>query len=233
VNRTPWLCLLLLTGCATAQVALPPEQVSSLERRLTNDDRFLRVSCYSTPFFGDDTKKLLTAVLPEQVRLLDDPQGQPISPGAVEATFGAGTPVRITKIEFPSAMVMAQRVLYTPRTLVWVYLDVGGTPKGSLPWVLVLRPGLTSEEELLTELDRYVTREDPTRRMESWPDAMRDAVRSKTAQVGMPGEALEMAWGYPAKKKIELEGDKRRETWTWADDKRTALLIDGRVVELK
>ncbi len=220
---------LAFTGCVTAQVAIPPTQVSQLERQLNGEQRFLRVSMYVTPFYGDATKRLVTPVAPELVRYLDDTGGKPLNPGPVERTLPAGTAVRIVKVEFPSAWVMTERVLYTPRTLVWVYLDVAGTPKQAPPYVLVLRPGLKTDQEFLAELERHLSREDQARRLEAFSEAVREAVRTKAALVDMPAEALEMAWGYPESKKIELVGAQRKETWRWADGLRTATVIDGRL----
>ncbi len=222
-----------LSACATAQIHLPPEQAASLERDLKGQERFLRVSMYATPFFGDATKKLLTAVPPEQVRLLDNPDGTPNVPGRVEATFAAGTPVRILRLELPSSLTMAERVLYTPRTLAWVYFDVAGTPKNAPPYVLVLRPGLKEKDELLAELSRFASTESPSKLLDGFSDVVREAVRSKSALLDMPADALEMAWGYPERRKLELDGDKRKETWTWPGEKRVAVLVDGRVTELK
>lgn len=223
------LLALAVSGCVTAQVAIPPTQVSSLERALNGEQRFLRVSMYLTPFFGDATKRLVTPVPPELVRLLDDTGGKPLKPGAVERTFPAGTAVRIMKVEFPSTWVMTERVLYTPRTLVWLYLDVAGTPKQAPPYVLVLRPGLKTEQEFLAELERNLTREDQTRRLEGFSEVVREAVRTKNVATDMPAEALEMAWGFPESKKIELVGTQRKETWRWAEGTRTAVLLDGRL----
>ncbi|MFZ5442692.1 MAG: hypothetical protein ACOZQL_21965 [Myxococcota bacterium] len=220
------------SGCVTAQVAIPPAQITELERRLTGDERFLRVSMFQTPFFGDATKRLLTPVPPELVRLLDDTAGKPINPGKIERTFPAGTRARIAKVEFPSTWAMTERVLYTPRTLVWLYVDVAGTAKQSAPLVLVLRPGLKSDQELLAELDRHLTREDPSKRLEELSEAVREAVRTKNALVDMPADALEMAWGFPESKRIELVGAQRKETWRWAEGARTATLVDGRVTAL-
>lgn len=227
------LLALALSGCAAAQINVPPDQSARLERSLLGTDRYLRVSCYATPFFGDATKKLLTAVAPEQVRLLENPNGTPVSPGAVEAVFPAGTPVRITRVEFPSAFVMQERVLYTPRTLAWIFLDVAGTPKNAPPAILVLRPGIKDEREFNVEVDRFLSTQDLKPRLESFSESAREGIRTKTAVVDMPAEALEMAWGYPERKKIELDGDKRKETWLWADGARTAKLVDGRVTELR
>jgi hypothetical protein len=221
--------LLGLCGCVTAQVAIPPTQVADLERSLNGEKRFLRVSMFLTPFFGDATKRLLTPVPPELVRLLDGTDGKPLKPGPIERTFPAGTAVRIEKVEFPSAWVMTERVLYTPRTLVWLYLDVAGTPSRSPPYVLVLRPGLKSDQEFLAELERHLTREDQAKRLEGFSDAVREAIRTKSVVLEMPAEALEMAWGFPESKKIELVDTQRKETWRWGDGARTATLVDGRL----
>jgi hypothetical protein len=223
--------LLLLCGCVTAQVAIPPTQVADLERSLNGDQRFLRVSMFLTPFFGDATKRLLTPVPPELVRVLDGTDGKPLNPGAAERTLPAGTKVRIAKVEFPSAWVMTERVLYTPRTLVWLYLDVAGTPPHAPPPVLVLRPGLESDQDFLAELERYLTREDQAKRLEGFSDGVREAIRTKAAVIDMPAEALEMAWGYPDSKRIDLIDTQRKETWRWGDGKsaRTATLLDGRL----
>jgi hypothetical protein len=225
------LAALLLSGCVTAQVAVPPTQVADLERQLNGDERFLRVSMYQTPFFGDATRRLVSPVAPELVRLLQSPDGKAINPGAAERVFPAGTPVRIRKVEFPSAWVMTERVLYTPRTLVWVYLDVTGTPKNAAPMVLVLRPGLKTQDEFLAELERHLTREDPTKRLEAFSDLVREAVKTKAVVLDMPSEALEMAWGFPDSKRIDLVDNQRKETWRWGDGARTATVIDGKLAK--
>lgn len=217
-----------LGACASAQVYVPPEQASRLERQLTGEDRFLKVSLYVTPFFGDATRKLLTAVPADEVRLLDNPDGTPVNPGEVERTLPAGTRVRIKAVEFPSPAVMVQRVLFTPRTLLWVTVDIAGLR--SAPLVLVLRPGLRTEAEVSTELERYLSRQDPTARLEGLSENVREAVRTKNAVADMTAEALEMAWGYPDLKRVELVGAARKEVWRWPG-KRQATLVDGRVTE--
>ncbi len=167
------------------------------------------------------------------MRLLEQPGGGAIEPGPVEATFPVGTPVRITKVEFPSSFAMAERVLKTPRTLAWVYVDVGGTPKDAPPYVLVLRPGIKDEDEFNGELDRLLSKQDPRPLLQTFPEPVQEAVKAKKALADMPAAALEMAWGYPEQKKIELDGPKRRETWIWADGAQVARLVDGRVTELR
>lgn len=226
------LCCAAASGCATAAIAIPPEDATRLERELTGEERFLRVSMYSTPFFKDTSKKLLTPVAPELVQLLDNPDGTPINPGKVEATWPAGTRVGILKVEYPTSWVMAERVLYTPRALAWIYVDVAGSPRGAGPFVLVMRPGIKTGDEFRAELDRLLTRDDPASRLAAFSEAVREGIRTKTASVDMPAEALEMAWGFPDARRVELDGTHKKETWTWAQGKRAAVLLDGVTTEV-
>jgi len=227
------LATLLLAGCTTTQVYIPSEARPAISRSLEGEDRYLKVSAFVTPFFGDAAKKLVSPVQPEETRLLENTEGQPINPGPVEQVLPAGTLVRIKKVEFPSAFTMTERMLMTPRTLVWLYLDVGGTSKNAPPYVLVLRPGLRDEAEFMSEVDRYLGKEDPASRLAAFSDPVRQAVLNKNAIVDMPAEALEMAWGYPEIKKFSFEGERKLETWTWPGGGRVAVLSEGRVTELR
>jgi hypothetical protein len=49
----------------------------------------------------------------------------------------------------------------------------------------------------------------------------------------MPVEALEIAWGYPLKRRITFEQGLKREEWTYTDGKRIAYLEEGRVVSVR
>ncbi len=224
---------LLLVGCTTTQVYIPSEARAGIVRALEGEDRFMKVSFFATPFFGDASKKLLSAVQPDELRLLENTDGTAIHPGAVEAVFPAGTILRIKKVEFPSSFTMTERMLMTPRTLVWLYLDVGGNAKSAPPYVLVLRPGIKDEAEFISEVERYLGREDPAPRLAAFSEPVREGVLTKRAIVEMPAEALEMAWGYPESKRFTFEGERKLETWTWPGGKRVAVLSDGRVSELR
>lgn len=223
--------LLLLCACATSQVMVPPDQRAAVKRELEGQDRYLKLSFNATPFFGDATKRLLTAVSPAQVRLLDNPREEPINPGAVETIFPAGTQVRITSVDFPTALSQTERVLMTPRTQVWVFVDVAGTPKDAPPYVLVLRQQIKDDRELNTEVDRWLTREDPRARIASFGEPIVAAIAAKKPVLEMGPEALEMACGYPEKRVLAFDGDKKKETWVWPDGKQV-VLTDGRVTEL-
>lgn len=186
-----------VSACVTAQVALQPEESARLERGLAGEERFVRVSLYVTPFFfGDATRRLVTAVPPEQVRLLENPNASPVNPGKVERIIPAGTAVRITRVEFPTAFVMQERVLYTPLTLVGVSRG-GGYAQERTALRAGARPGSQDSAEFHAEVDRYLSS------MTSgppWREPARrhvEAIATKTARVGMTGEALEIGLGLP------------------------------------
>jgi len=223
-------CALLWGACAS-HTQIPAEERAKLERELTGRDsgKFLKLSYYVTPFFGDGTKKLLTHVPPDEVRLLNHPDGTPVNPGPVEKILPAGRPVRVVKVEFPTSWVVTERIPYTPRTQPWVYLTVADEPQ-SHPFILVLRPGIKSHAEFVAELGRYLSDQDPARLIETWSDAVRTGIQNKSAVTDMPAEALEMAWGYPEIIRREHDGDKKNEIWVYPGRKRIAHLTDGRLV---
>ena len=218
-------------GCVS-HTQLPAEDRAQLERDLSgrSSEKFLKLSYYVTPFFGDATKRLLSPVPPEEVRLLNHPDGTPVNPGAVEKVLPAGRKVRILKVEFPTSWVVTERVPYTPRTQPWVYLQVADEPTLD-PFILVLRPGIKTQDEFFADLGRFLADQDPSTVMDAWSNAVKDAIRTKTAVSDMPSQALEMAWGYPEIIKVELDGDKRNETWVYPGRKRIAHLTDGRLVK--
>ena len=183
---------------------------------------------YVTPFFGDGTKKLLTALPPDEVDLVEDPGGRPLSPGAVEQLIPAGTRVRVEQLEFPTAWVVASRILFTPRTQPWVYVRLEGEST-EIPFILVLPPFLRSRTGVLAALDPYLLQQSPAARLESYPSLIREAIRQKHAVVDMPTDALEASWGFPERKTISFEGANRLETWVYPGHKRRAYLRDGRV----
>ena len=226
------LVALLLTACAS-HTKLAPEVRSAVERDLSGPDarRFLKLSMNVTPFFGDATRRLLTPWPPDEVRLLDDTTGKPLSPGAVQAVLPAGARARIVGIEFPTAWALTERVLYSPRTFPWVTVEVEGAPPGP-PLTLVLRGEFTTREQVLAEVDRFLVLRDPAPQLAALAEPVRQAVREKKAVEDMPAEALEMAWGYPERIHVEWVERQRHETWTYPGGRRVAKLVDGRVREL-
>lgn len=226
------VAVLSFVGCATHHVEVPADQRATVKRGLEGQDRFLKLSFFSTPFFGDTTRKLLTQVRPDQVRMLERYDGTPITPGGVEAIFPAGTGVRIKSVDFPTAFSSTERVLMTPRAQVWVTVDIAGTPRNAPPYVLVLRPGIKDDRELMAEIDKLLAQEDPKPQISGWSEVVQNAVAAKKVVNDMPAEAVEMAMGYPEKRVLVFEGDQRKETWIWPGNQQVVLL-NGRVSQTR
>ncbi len=224
------LLALLGVGCRS-HTPLAPEDRASLEQTLTGPgaERFLRLSFHVTPFFGDASRRLLTPYPPQDVRLLNDTRGEPMNPGPVQATLPAGARARIVQVEFPTAWVVAERVLFSPRTWPWITVEVEGAPPGP-PLVLVLPPHHKTREEFLAEVDRFLAAQDPAARIAAFSEPVREAIRQKKALPDMPAEALEMAWGYPETVRRTLEGTSRHEEWVYPGGRRRAFLADGLLV---
>jgi len=225
------LSLLAVAGCAS-HTRLAPAERAALEQELSGSPRYLKLSFNVTPFFGDAGHRLLTPAAPDEVRLLEDTGGEPINPGPVQAVLPAGGRARIVRVDFPTAWAVAERVLYSPRTQTWVYVDVEGAPQGP-PLVLVLPPGVDTAEAVRTEVERYLIERDPARQLAAFSAPVRSAVARKEARVGMPEEALEMAWGYPERRIRSFKDGARSEEWVYPGGRRRAFLTEGRVVRLE
>jgi hypothetical protein len=226
------LLALLAAGCAT-YTTLSPEARTRIERQFTagSEPRYLRESLYVTPFFGDATRRLLTSVPPEDVRMLEDLSGKPIHPGPVQTVAAAGSRVRVRKVEFPTAFTVAERVLVTPRTHPWAYLDVEGVG-GETPLILVVPAEGRSEAEVVADLERYLTTQDIRATLASFPAAVREAIATKRAVPGMSAEALRMAWGLPSRVQRDFRDGSRVEEWTFPGGRRKAVLVEDRVTEV-
>jgi len=217
------MLLLSLAGCASHSF-LAPEERGALVRDYAGTDAqlFLKLSYFVTPFFGDSTKRLLTALPPEEL---------PTPPGPVEAVLPAGTRVRILRLEFPTGWSARERSPATPRTQPWVFLRAVAAST-EVPLVLVLRDGISSRDEFHAEMERYLCVEDPARELAAWPETVQQAIREKAARLDMSAEALERAWGYPATKEMSFDGTTKNEVWIYPGGKRRAQLVDGRVSQL-
>ncbi|HEX5754088.1 MAG TPA: hypothetical protein VFZ09_48340 [Archangium sp.] len=223
----------LATGCAS-QTLLSAEDRTKLQHDLTTGPaavRYLQASSYVTPFFGDASKRLLTPYPPEEVRLLNDTKGNPINPGPIQAMAPAGTKVRVLKVEFPTAWVMAERVLYSPRTQPWVYLDIEGVPAGP-PVILVLPPQLKTPEDVKAELDRHLAEHDPAPKMAKFQQRFQEAIRQKKVLEYMPEGAVQMSWGLPERIRRTLDGTQVHQEWIYPGEKRRVYITDGLVTRV-
>jgi hypothetical protein len=237
-RASAWVSLGMLVlasaSCATtSQVLVPAEQAVQLQASLRGAVRYLAASLVEAPFFGDETRRLLTWHEPADVELLTEPSGAYITPGPALAIWPVGTRARIRRIDFPSPTSLLERVAVTPRTLAWVTVELDGRTADTA-LTLVLRPGLQSADELERELERALSRTDPAPTVAALTAPQQEAVRARRALPEMSAEALSLAWGPPDKKVLSLEGEVRRVVWTWGSTgRRAATLLGGRVVELK
>jgi hypothetical protein len=113
----------------------------------------------------------------------------------------------------------------SPRYHPWVYLRLAGEER---PGILVLSHAAASADALLEEVDRVLTRDDPTRLLASLPPEQREAVGRRELLEGMSARAVEMAWGVPEKVKIDRPA--LTEEWTWPTGKRRAWFQDEKLL---
>ncbi len=223
MRRSLALAILLALGC------VPRTPIPELDRQraaadLAGQRRWLRVAVNVGPFFGDATKALLTDQPASEVDLLESPGGSRIAPPPPERVLPPGTPVRIREVDFPTGLVIASRVVLTPRYHPWVLLELPDEPRTA---VLVLSQSVDSYDDVLAEVGRVLATDDPSPLFQSLPPAQREAVLRKGLAEGMSGQAVAMAWGFPYKKIVDRPAG--TEEWIWAEGRRRAFLQDGRL----
>jgi hypothetical protein len=214
-----------LIGCA-GNSTLPENERIALQGELTAHARYLKVAMQVAPFFQDTGAWLLSDRALDEVDLIDDPAGNPVPPGASVGILLPGTRLRIDHIEFPTGFVIAQRVFYSPRYNPWVYLVPADSPSPAAtlsngkPFIIVLPQRLNTANDVLAELDRFLSRDDVAVVFHGLPPQFQEAIAQKSVIAGMgPGE-VEMAWGYP--ERIHLDEAHQTQAWTWPGGKQQA-----------
>jgi hypothetical protein len=219
----PLVLLLALAGCAP-RVVIPDAERQRVSAEIEGRTRYLRVAAYAAPFFGDRTKLLLSDQPLGELDLVETGDGTPIAPPPAERVLRPGTAVRISQVEFPTAWLIARRVVMTPRYHPWALLSVEGDAR---PYVVVLSQTAASVDDVRLELDRLLTSDDPSSAFAALPQDQRDAIARKELVEGMGVRAVEMAWGTPEKKKIDRPA--ATEEWTWPGGKRRAFFQDEKL----
>jgi hypothetical protein len=217
------LALLALAGC-TPRVVVPDAERERIHAALDGQSRWTRVALYVSPLFGDHARLLLLDAPANEVDLLRDAGDKVIPPPAPERILPPGTAVRVEKVEFPSPMVIAGRVVMSPRYHPWVVLRVAGEDR---PFVVVLSSGSATAESLLDEVDRVLTRDDPSRLYAGLPREQREAVARKELVEGASTRAVEMAWGVP--ERIRIDRPATTEEWSWPGGRRRAWFLDEKL----
>lgn len=216
--------LVPLTACAPRAVISDAER-DRVFRELTGDQRYLRVAVHAAPLWGDTSKVLLSDRPLQELDLVQTTGGTPIAAPPSERVIPPGTPVRIREVEFPTGWIIAKRVVMSPRYHPWVLLDVPGEPR---PGVVVLSQLAATFEDVRGELDRVLSKDDPSPFFAGLPPAHREAILKKQVLEGMGIRAVEMAWGLPERKRIDRP--QGTEEWTWPDERRKAFFQDERLV---
>jgi hypothetical protein len=189
------LATALLASCVPPSV-LPADGRESVARALARQPRYLRVAVYVGPFFGDGSRVLISDRPVSELAVLEAPDGKPILPPPATRILLPGTPVFVDQVQFPTGAILWSRPLTTPRYNPWLLATVEGVPQ---PAVLLLSAESSRAEDVIAEVGRVLTPDDPTTTFAAMNDSWRDAIREKAVVEGMTREAAAMAWGFPDK----------------------------------
>jgi len=224
MRRLAAASLALLASCAPPSL-LPAEGRDTVVRSLSRQPRYLRVAVYVGPFFGDGSRVLLSDRPISELSVLESPGGQPILPPAPTRILSPGTPLFVDSVQFPTGATLWSRPVTTPRYNPWLLGSVEGERR---PAVLVLSSESKSAEDVVAEVGRVLTANDPTPVFAALPEPVRDAIREKALVEGMTRQAAAMAWGYPDR--IVMDRPTQSEEWFWTGGNRRAAFQDDRLV---
>jgi hypothetical protein len=216
--------VLLASAACFPRATIPDEDRQRVSSDFRSQHRFLRVALWSGVFFGDREKLLLADQPFPELDLLESPDGKPIPPPQPEKVLPPGTAVKIKEIEFPTGFLIAQRVVMTPRYHPWIYLEVEHDER---TFVMVLPQTLKSYDDAKAEIDKFLSTDNPRAQLDSLPTAQKDAVLKKAVVEGMSPQAIEMAWGFPERKRVDRPA--HSEEWIWPGGKRHAYLQDDKL----
>jgi hypothetical protein len=218
------LALLPLLACAPRAV-IPDAERAKVSSAFAGDRRWTRVALYAAPLWGDHTRVLVSDQPLEELDLVETTGGTPVAPPRADRVIAPGTAVRIADVEFPTGWTIAKRVVMSPRYHPWVIVEV---PGDSRPHVVVLSQLAASLDEVRAEIDRVLSKDDPSSFFSSLSREQRAAILKKQLLEGMSTRAVELAWGLPERKRIDRPA--RTEEWTWPGKKRRASFQDEQLV---
>lgn len=202
---------------------MPVPEQEKIQGTLQHRSRQLAVSMYWGPFFRDARYHLLTDQPPENIELLLDPKGNRIHPGDPLGIISAGSRVRIKDIQFATASAATSRSLFTPRFFTWVLLDIPGHDR---PAVIVIREEPRNHDAFLKILERYLSTDNISEIVSSYPEEIRNAIAEKRLVEGMNANAIIMAWGNPIQVTKDFENGVPVDRWRY-EGERIVMLRDG------
>jgi len=210
-----------LAACYPAPI-LTPDGREKVVRASARQPRYLRVAVYAGPFFGDDARVLLADRPASELVLSGAPPG---ATPVFDRVLPPGTPIFVDGVRFPTGSALWTRPEATPRFQPWV---VGRTAAEERAVVLLLSARPATSEDLLAEMGRVLTADDPAPAYRALPEFQRSAILRKEVVEGMGREAVAMAWGYPDRIVVDDAG--RSEEWSWSGGARRATFQDERLV---
>jgi hypothetical protein len=214
------LPLALASAACFPTGTLTPDGRERVVRSLALQPRHLRVAVYVAPFYGDASRVLVADRPPPEIDLGETP----LPPPTPLRVLPPGTPVFVDGVQFPTGPALWTRPTSTPRLRPWLLATVEGVEP---PAVLLLAARAEDADDVIAEVGRVLSADDPTPVFQALPDAQRAAILRKEPVEGMGRQAVAMAWGYPDR--IAVDRAARTEEWTWSGGGRRALFQDDRL----
>jgi hypothetical protein len=217
----------------------------TIEEEYENQTVELRQSVYYGDLYDENEQWLLSPYPFTTIFHIVDFDGNPIHPQNQVGIIPAGTPLIIEKIEFPNALVLAKRMITSPRFNPWVYLRPQPTSKlasheaQGKPFILPLPLNLTTEEEVHQALGELLAKRGE---MKKWLAKRRPTVQVAIAHKkiisGMTQEELVAAVGKPHRWISEFNNDtKTMVAWypdqeAWLTNKEVVVIRPSRVLPI-
>ena len=223
---------LTTNGCLRDYTIVTESQNSEINRKYAQKPFYLTSSQYFGEFWGDKRYEYLTPYVPESLTYLSSITGKNIPPPPHKGIIPAGTPLRIERIEFPTAEVFNSRALVTPRYYPWVYCVVS-MPERAVKGLIVIPAGI---EEPLESIERklltIISEEDPRPKISALSEEEQEAIKTKIPYLGMSIEAAGFALGPAPEIEADYEGEKAEEIWKFYDGK-TYSFDKGKLIKIE
>lgn len=204
---TLFLCLFPL-GCIN-HIKIPDSAQKHINKEVLQTTLWLKQSLYSGQFYDDNRYQLLYPRPFEELKYVKTVDGDFILPPAAKEIIPAGSKVIISKIEWPSAGVIFNRPILSPRNWPWVYLRVARdrgpvTTLRDQTYIMILPENITDEASFNHWKNTYFAKQDPNEWLLSYDKKILSGILHKKPIMGMDYQALTATLGQPNHLKKEL-----------------------------
>jgi hypothetical protein len=222
-----WLPVALAASSCFPAGTLTPDGRERVVRTLALQPRHLRVAVFVAPFYGDASRVLIADRPPAEIDVAESAPA-PLAPPAPVRVLPPGTPVFVDGVQFPTGPALWTRPASTPRLRPWLLATVEGLEP---PAVLLLAARAEEADDVIAEVGRVLSADDPTPVFQALPETQRAAILRKEPLEGMGRQAVAMAWGFPDRTVVDRAA--RTEEWTWSGGSRRALFQDDRLARIQ